>query len=434
MLWDTKLHFTNKHRQSLKLFAFALIVCAPNLFLDYVYRPFGQTFHIPFGQYICFLILCFGVVVIQVTDRFAARMLLSRNHDLFLIFLLGLLFFQVVISAVDFGSVRTFLIWLTMSFSACCAGYIFKISKNDHKPSLIIVLLLPFLLPLILSAPDLLAFLKSTLLDFESNNDIFWSSHRLYTLHSSPNGFGYDACLATIVLAWLALCSQSKFATRILICFLCLAITCLVVSGTRAALFSCVVGIFTLFFLYSNSKRHLIWLAALGISICVSFAYLLLVNLPFSDVLGDYLRVNGDLDNISSGRWSAMLEMIEIIVKSPIFGVGFGSADLDFPVSPSNLFYFSLAVEIGLLGAVSATLILLYPIWLTWCCRHTLTKTHQMDANVIKLCIAWIFTNLAWLLFEFDAFRISANNQNLVFFWSLLLLYARGKHQPRGAC
>ena len=57
------------------------------------------------------------------------------------------------------------------------------------------------------------------------------------------------------------------------------------------------------------------------------------------DDVSTFLRLNSsNLDNISSGRWQGITGMLELFIRSPIFGMGFGAADNNFPVYPSIYF------------------------------------------------------------------------------------------------
>jgi hypothetical protein len=68
------------------------------------------------------------------------------------------------------------------------------------------------------------------------------------------------------------------------------------------------------------------------------------------ELVTSFLRLDGSLAWMSSGRWNGIVGMWELFVTSPFQGLGFGSADTRFPLIPSNIFYFGVLAEIGLFG------------------------------------------------------------------------------------
>lgn len=92
------------------------------------------------------------------------------------------------------------------------------------------------------------------------------------------------------------------------------------------------------------------------------------------DTVISFLRMEGDLETVSSIRWIGIVGMWELFVASPFQGLGFGSADNRFPVNPSNVFYFGL-----LAGFVP------------------------------------------YLIFEFDVLRVSVNYQLFFFCWGVIV-------------
>ena len=92
-----------------------------------------------------------------------------------------------------------------------------------------------------------------------------------------------------------------------------------------------------------------------------------------------------------------------MFLQSPVIGTGFGTADRGFPVQPANLFYFSLLVEIGLIGILGALWLMLTPIFRTIALfLYTPTKKETELGFLLIPTSSFLFGILFWSLGEFD--------------------------------
>lgn len=155
-------------------------------------------------------------------------------------------------------------------------------------------------------------------------------------------------------------------------------------------------------------------------------ALALALNLAFgSETVLVFLRIKGDLAQISSQRWGGALELLAHFSKSPIVGEGFGAVDDGFHIWPVNIFYISILVEIGLIGSIGLFIFLYYPaIKITF--MRIFSDQVDLDEK-INTTVGWslsvVSAFLVYFWFEFDVFRVSANNQLFFFsFFNLLLI------------
>ena len=233
-------------------------------------------------------------------------------------------------------------------------------------------------------------------------------------LNMSANGFGFDAALVSIFLT-IGICYAKNITFRlVVIMLLCASIYALIMSGTRAA-FVFYIAAFITFLILRYDQKSLLFLVAFMVCGAV-FIYLI----DGVETLKAFLRLEGNLNQISSGRWVGIVGMWELIVASPIGGLGFGAADHNFPVVPSNIFYFGVLAEIGLFGFLGALLILAYPA--KYVVPYLFKPNGFNDASFLFTFSISVLTGFVpYLMFEFDVLRVSANNQLFFFCWGVIV-------------
>ena len=149
---------------------------------------------------------------------------------------------------------------------------------------------------------------------------------------------------------------------------------------------------------------------------------LLLISDSLETVIS-FQRLGGNLGEISSGRWIGIFGMWELFVASPFQGLGFGAADNQFPVNPSNIFYFGLLAEIGLFGFLGALIILACPA--QYVVSYLFKPILSQDAPFLFMFLASVLAgSVPYLMFEFDVLCVSVNNQLFFFCWGEIVFYS----------
>ena len=398
------------------------ILWAPHVFLDYQYHVKYEIWQLPGSKYFFFfLTLMSGLkfaASLQIRD-FAAVFSDRIAQMAGAVFLAG-----VLLSTSDLSGLKSFVIWLVISIAMVSAAI--RVFQQDRPTQTLVlmVLLVPYLVP------HLYAFYLEAFGSFHStllleNTWHHEGASRWRTLHSSANGFGFDAAVVTVISHCMLLSYDHSFRPRtvraVFALFLLVGLVALLLSGTRAALLMALLVHAALFFSHYSARLQLGVVLALGMSLG-----LWSLSTDAGQVAA-YLRVFGDMDDITSGRWNAMVNAIDYVLNSPIRGLGFGAADGSFPISPSNLFYFMLPVEIGLIGAVAAGIVMSFPFWKAgWA---VVAQGRQVDIAGLgaleKTCLFLVPGIFVWLVAEFDVIRISANNQMFMFGWVFVSLWAQ---------
>ncbi len=202
---------------------------------------------------------------------------------------------------------------------------------------------------------------------------------------------------------------------------LILCVVVLYFTQTRAAILLMVVG-FVFLQLFYLTKKQLLIIIAIGLLVLSAF-------FEFLDIADfkDYFRIKRSILATTSGRSDAIAAALLAFGESPIIGLGFGSADKSMPFAPTNLFYFLMPVEIGLLGALGVLGILTSCFsTLIW---QALSKDawkyfNQTNPLATLSCVSYLAI-LAYSVAEFVIFRISATNQLFFFFWSVNFILFR---------
>jgi hypothetical protein len=236
-------------------------------------------------------------------------------------------------------------------------------------------------------------------------------------MNMSANGFGFDAALVSLFFTLSIFYSKTTIWKLIFGVLLVLSLYALLMSGTRAAFIFYLSAILA-FAILKYGVRALLFLFFGILSV---FALILISdNL---ETLTSFLRLEGGLDKVTSKRWIGIVGMWELFVASPFQGLGFGSADNQFPVRPSNIFYFGLLAEIGLFGFLGALIILAYPAKYVVLCLFKPILSH--DAPFLFMFSASVFAGFVpYLMCEFDVLRVSVNNQLFFFCWAVVMFYS----------
>jgi hypothetical protein len=236
-------------------------------------------------------------------------------------------------------------------------------------------------------------------------------------MNMSANGFGFDAALVSVFFTLNIFHTKKTILKLILGALLALSLCALLMSGTRAA-FVFYLAAFLAFAILRYGVRALLFLF-FGI-IFVSALILISDRL---ETVTSFLRLEGNLDKISSRRWIGIVGMWELFVASPFQGLGFGSADNQFPVNPSNIFYFGLPAEIGLFGFLGALIILAYPA--KYVVLYLFKPVFPHDAPFLFMFSVSVLAGFVpYLMFEFDVLRVSVNHQLFFFCWGVIVFYS----------
>ena len=232
-------------------------------------------------------------------------------------------------------------------------------------------------------------------------------------MHQSANGFGLDAAVLAIFCGCLLTTKINIKFKSVSLFFLMISLAAVFFSETRSAMLMIVIAFCAYWFFRLRLRSFFI----AGVVVVSSLWGL-------GEIVGvggiiEYLRIEQSLDQTSTGRFGAMLEAVQIISRSPIFGLGFGQADGSFPVKPSNLLYVMLPVEVGILGASGLFFILFIPLMGM---IQLKLKSDSFDfvrstTFIEKFSFLLYLAFLGWSLVEFDIFRVSASNQIFVFAW-----------------
>jgi len=387
----------------------------PAICLDYIWAT-GQI-TVPYGQYIFFgTTLLSACILFFKSAHFGLRRIFLDKK---LWFFLALFLAGVAISSPSFWGVRLLSIIALASLSIVIVGCFVHEDGEKWTPFVIVFLLAPFAIPVY----------SSFLLEFfgpfefgvliQNIKHMEYSPPRWHFLYSSANGFGFSAAFVTVSL-YVAFFKSSKASLKI-VCCLAGLVACyvLILSGTRAAYIFALASVFA-FHLFHFGWRPFLWL--LG---ALLFSFLIFAFTVGIDNVTSFLRLDGsNLSNISSGRWQGITGMWEIFASSPISGMGFGAADNNFPVYPSNIFYVALPVEVGAIGFIGAIGIIglpaFYIIKQMMMQRRIAVLKAKSYLCVLSVCVLAGF--MPYLMFEFNILRVSGVNQLFFFCWGMAML------------
>ena len=385
--------------------ALTLIAWSPHIGLDYVFtEPNGALHSLKNGQYYFFIAtILAGMILFLKGDRLRLILLL-RNKALAIS--LALIFIGCVLSNATFWNWRLLIIVLVISSCAVFAANIIYDFDNKSQKLAIILFTTPFAFPVLVSL--ILHFFGPLDLGviFENSTHKGYSPERWHFLNSSANGFGLDAAITCITTYYFLRKQTLPIYILIMLLLFAASIWVLLQSGTRAAYVFFIATVAMYEFLVSN--KRLLKIKIVSALICtVTFVFIYgLDNLLIK------LRLNGNLQTISSTRYGGMVDLWELFLHSPFRGAGFGAADFGLDISPTNLFYLGMMVEVGIFGTIGAVMLVVYPIVLLFFQRNLrgmLIDSKNNHFPVWAICIVAGF--IPYLLFEFNIFRVSSANQ-----------------------
>lgn len=382
---------------------------SPHLGLDYVILDADQKFHkIPGGQYIFFVVTVFaGAYLLWRGDIYQYFKPLKYKTVVvsLILFLIGML-----ISRNGLSEWRLLLIILIISGMSCAAANICTNMSATSQKWLIGCITLPYAVPVIgaiflnfYGPIDVGIMLENTKHD---TNPPRW-----HFMNMSANGFGFDAAIASFCLYLLGRRAKTTLLKLLFLALALVSLYALMCSGTRAAMLfmlSAVIVYETML----GGKLFLYGLLALS-----SLALITVVLFFDIGVFTEFLRLEGDLTQMTSKRWKGVVELWALFLQSPIVGYGFGLADNGIDASPSNIFYMAILVEVGLIGTLGILILFSFPV-----IKLALAKIfnkcvdftdQQQTVTIWSFCIICSF--LIYLPFEFNVLRVSVNNQMFFF-------------------
>ena len=149
----------------------------------------------------------------------------------------------------------------------------------------------------------------------------------------------------------------------------------------------------------------------------------LTLSLGFDAILL-YFRLDGaDLQTITSTRWGGIISMWKMWIASPFIGIGFGAADRTMEIWPSNMLYFALPVEIGIIGYIGALSFMYLPIIyrLKYMIKIKSLTILREKCYLSAFSVVLVSAFFPYLFFEFNILRVSAENQLFFFCWSIVM-------------
>jgi hypothetical protein len=388
----------------------------PHIGLDYVFEvPNGQKFQLPYGQYFMFSSSLLASFYLFRSTRFDSVLNLFSNKTLLAGMALIMLGIGLASTSV-WGWRLLAIVGMLAVFVIIAANFVMNADARTQTLALLL-LVLPFSVPVFGSV--LLEFLGPVDIGVLISNikHMSYSPQRWHFMNMSANGFGFDAALVSLFFSLSIFHTKNTIWKLILVALLALSLYALLKSGTRAA-FVFYFAAFLAFAILRYGVRALLFLF-----FGILFVSALILISDSLDTVISFLRLEGNLDKISSTRWIGIVGMWELFVASPFQGLGFGSADNQFPVRPSNIFYFGLLAEIGLAGFLGALIILAYPA--KYVVSYLFKPVFPQDAPFLFMFSASVLAGFVpYLMVEFDVLRVSVNHQLFFFCWGVVMFYS----------
>lgn len=392
-----------------------LLFWMPHIGLDYVFEvPNGQKFQLPYGQYFMFSSSLLASFYLFRSTRFDSVLNLFSNKTLLAGMALIMLGIGLASTSV-WGWRLLAIVGMLAVFVIIAANFVINADARTQTLALLL-LVAPFSVPVFGSV--LLEFLGPQDIGVLISNtkNMGYSPPRWRFMNMSANGFGFDAALVSLFFSLSIFHTKNTIWKLILGALLALSLYALLMSGTRAV-FVFYLSAFLAFAILRYGVRTLLFLF-----FGILFGSALILISDSLETVTSFLRLDGDLRRISSGRWIGIVGMWELFVASPFQGLGFGSADNQFPVRPSNIFYFGLLAEIGLAGFLGALIILAYPA--KYVVSYLFKPVFPQDAPFLFMFSASVLAGFVpYLMFEFDVLRVSVNHQLFFFCWGVIMFY-----------
>ena len=417
----------------------AFFICSllvwPHIFLDYVYNIeyvhlYTSSIEIPFANYaFFFLMVSIGVICLVCLLK---RKLSVVGFPRSIQYAAGFFMVGLVISNLTWESLRLFLIIMTVSLSAWACGLLVFLERRISRPMVLVFLIGPCLFPILLSFFAEICASVGLEISFKNPKHLHYEFPRWRMLHKSANGFGFDAAIVALFGFCLVSFHQSlSLRWWIGTLLACVGLVALFFSGTRLAMLMLVAGVPLLnwqqisrsFHFWGTARQSvLFWIALLLLGVCSVLAV-------SSDIIIDYLRLEGDLGTITSTRSAGFLEMWFVLVERQFLqGIGFGAVNSDFTVHPNNLFFIGIMIELGLFGGVASAIFVLYISVHAIRIVRQLLQSCASEWEAVLVCFASIYVigGLFWSVGEFELLRVSCMNQ--IYFFSLGIITGMSLH------
>lgn len=404
---------TNKGNIDIILAAFFFFT--PAIFLTYVYQSveFGELVVVN-GQYYFFI----STVISGILSVYLApKKLCWDSYFVALIVFKICLFVGVVVSNFSFENFRLFLIISMVSMCGVLVGRRLTFVSTDIQELVLIIGVIPCFFPTL--AAFVLEFWGPLDIGivFENKKHENYNPQRWHLFFSSANGYGLYAAISALLFYILAF-NKKGFVLILYLFFFILAVFSLLLSGTRAAFLFLATGI-VVFHCISGHIRTLGVLVSsfLVFMVCISY----LNQLP---KLLHFLRIKGDLSNITSSRFGGATELLEYILANPVQGMGFGAMDKITHINPTNIFYFGIFAEIGIVGFLGALSLIMLPILKgVRFKKQILVGKNKNLSFLFGFCL--IFALMPYLFFEFNIIRVSLLNQIFFYYLGFTIFFNR---------
>lgn len=411
----TSNYFLAEYKNFFLLF---VIFVAPHVGLDYVYRDnLGNDYMVAYGQYFAFFFTVSSTAfLIKFNPDILESVLRHRKFFLFLFLSLFLIIVGLLLSNTSAWGWRV--LFIIMVFSVCSmvgALYVNNLSINRQKAALLL-LALPFFLPIIFACFLELSGPIEFFLEWHNTKHGEYHDFRWHFLNSSANSFGLDAVVSFIIFFSIFFGFNNINLKVLIVILMAISIFCLIKSGTRSAMVLGTIFFAMLFCFYLNLKQKIFFVA-----IIMTIGFLFVNVWGFSE-LQTFFRLDGSLNQISSGRLNAMKTIFWDAIKNPFIGQGFGEADKSFSVKPVNFLYISLFAEVGLISLFGFVLLLFLPVLLfinSGYLRYARLLREQHFS--IYSSFSFYLGLLVFQIFEFSIFRVSVTNQLFFFLWGFLV-------------
>jgi hypothetical protein len=389
----------------------------PHIGLDYVFEASnGQKFQLPYGQYFMFSSSLLASFYLFRSTRFDSFLNLFSNKTL--LAGMALIMLGIGLASTSIWGWRLLaIVGMLAVFVIIAANFVINADARTQTIALLL-LVVPFSVPVFGSVLLELLVLQDIDVLISNMKHMEYSPPRWRFMNMSANGFGFDAALVSLFFTLSIFYSKTTIWKLIFGALLVLSLYALLMSGTRAA-FIFYLAAFLAFAILRYGVRALLFLF-FGI---VFVSALILISDSLETVTS-FLRLEGDLETVSSLRWIGIVFMWELFVASPFQGLGFGSVDNQFPVSPNNIFYFGLLAEIGLVGFLGAFIFLAYPA--KYVVLYLFKPILSRDAPFLFMFSASVLAGFVpYLMFEFDVLRVSVNHLLFFFCWGVIMFYSK---------
>lgn len=392
-----------------------LLLWTPHIGLDYVLEAVdGQRYRFPHGQHFLFFSSLLASVYLFRLVRFDSFSVIF--HSKALLAGMTLLLLGVALSTNGLWNWRLLAIVGSLCIFSTLAGNFAINSSARTKNLALLFVVLPFCIPVFGSILLELFGAINIGVTLSNAKHMQFSPPRWRFMNMSANGFGFDAALASIFFTLGIFYARNAILKITVGALLIGSLYALFMSGTRAAFIFYLAATLS-FAVFRYGARVMLFLLFGAILVALAALWS-----DYFELVKGFLRLNGDLQQISSARWGGIIGMFELFTASPLRGMGFGAADNKFPIYPSNIFYFGLLAEIGIFGLLGALLIMAYPIKLGFASSQKLTLLKEMPL-LVAFSGAVMIGFVPYLLFEFDVLRVSVNNQVYFFCWGVLVFH-----------